>query len=170
MSKDRRPRGEGTSWISIWWFKNYARVHMPDLSDYCCTGRRWVSTHGRDRWGSTLYGAGRRAGQLPTATPIWGGGLEAVVVGLHMEYLRMARGTGCRRRVFCHIAGAPSPSLLKHLLKAEGGAAERPSRRRRRHGPAGPRDAAGGAAAATAGARAVGRGQHMGQHGGGSSH
>ena len=35
-----------------------------------------------------------------------------------------AAGRGSRRREFCHSADTPSPSLLKHLLKGEGGAAE----------------------------------------------
>ena len=35
-----------------------------------------------------------------------------------------------RRREFCHCADTPSPSLLKRLLKGEGGAAEGQSRRR----------------------------------------
>ena len=36
-----------------------------------------------------------------------------------------------RRREFCHSAGIPSPSVLKHLLKGEGGAAEGQNSRRR---------------------------------------
>ena len=39
------------------------------------------------------------------------------------------RGHSSRRRD-CHLADSPSPSPLKHLLKAEGGAAKRRSRRR----------------------------------------
>ena len=35
-----------------------------------------------------------------------------------------AVGDASRRREFCHCADTPSPSLLEHLLKEEGGAAE----------------------------------------------
>ena len=37
-----------------------------------------------------------------------------------------------RRREFCHLAGTPSPSLLRHLLKGEGVQQNRKSRRRLR--------------------------------------
>ena len=52
-----------------------------------------------------------------------------VVTG-YMEFLSLAdnmsalRVCPSRRREFCHFADIPSPSLLKHLLKGEGGAAE----------------------------------------------
>ena len=40
-------------------------------------------------------------------------------------------GPPCSRRRDCHFADAPSPSTLQHLLKGEGGAAERQNSRRR---------------------------------------
>ena len=36
----------------------------------------------------------------------------------------LPEGTPSRRREFCNFADIPSPSILKHLLKVEGGAAE----------------------------------------------
>ena len=33
-------------------------------------------------------------------------------------------GSAIRRREFCHCADTPSPSVLKHQLEVEGGAAE----------------------------------------------
>ena len=44
------------------------------------------------------------------------------------EEARRARGVS-RRRESCHFTDTPSPSVLKHLLKGEGGAAEWQARR-----------------------------------------
>ena len=47
------------------------------------------------------------------------------------QELFISDGWGSRRRDFCHLADTPSRSLLKHLLKGEGGAAESQNYRRR---------------------------------------
>ena len=42
------------------------------------------------------------------------------LAGSHSEM----HGEDSHRRDFCHLTDIPSPSILKHLLKVEGGAAE----------------------------------------------
>ena len=49
--------------------------------------------------------------------------LRRLADGEPLLWRRLVAGE-CSRRRDCHFADIPSPSLLKHLLKAEGGAAE----------------------------------------------
>ena len=59
------------------------------------------------------------------------GPVHLKAVGAERRQGRERGGARSRRRELCHSADAPSPSLLKHLLRGEGGAAEWQNSRRR---------------------------------------